>query len=370
MSTFDGYAIVPPANGEPFVELSRSKTGRVFEKHILNYGDLIYPGAGTIKIDDDFADTLIANFTNKVCDIVQVPKAGPKNEHTEDPDRNIGEVIGLTKRDGKVYAQIDARIEADADKLGKTLLGASAMMHLNYPDTHTGKPMGPTLLHVAVTNRPFITKLEEFSELNELVAASADGSSDAVILTAPTTKEFNMPTKEELIAALSADHGIDVVALQAKASEADKAIALSHKIEEQLGTSGLIKLSNGETASADDLIGAVADAGSKIVALSNTVETLVEDGKKKDATARVERLVATGHILPKNKEDNVTLLLSQPELFERLLPEKPVVELSNSAAEFGFEPTDETHAKTVEDEILRLSNSDAAKPYTKVPASA
>lgn len=92
-----GYVIVPPEKGAGFVELSGSNKGRVFEKHILSYGDLHYPGVkgGKVKVDDAFADTLIANFTNKVCDIVQVPKAGAGNEHTEDPDRNIGEVIGL-----------------------------------------------------------------------------------------------------------------------------------------------------------------------------------------------------------------------------------------------------------------------------------
>jgi hypothetical protein len=352
VETMDGFVIVPPVNGENFVELSRSTKGRVFEKHILNYGDLIYPGVrgGKVNINDSFADKLIANFTNKVCDIVQVPKADAKNQHTEDPDRNIGEVIGLTKRNGKIYAQIDARDETAADKLGKTLLGASAMMHLNYIDTRTGKPAGPTLLHVAVTNRPYITDLDDFSEV---IAASADGRSDAVILTAPN-KERSMDL-DEMIGTLRSEHNIDVPELQKKAADADKAIALSNKIQEELGNSGLLKLSNGEEATADDLIGAVAEAGSQIVELTTKVNDLVESGAKAAAEERVAGLVRQGRILPKTKEASVKLLLSNPELFEELLPEKALVKLSADGDELGFEPTDESHDKAVQDDIARLT---------------
>lgn len=355
----DGFAIVPPQGGEGFVELSRSKQGRIFEKHILSFGELLYPGVrgGKVQIDQGFADTLMANFSNKVCDIVQVPKAGPNNEHTEDPDRNIGEVVGLVTRDKKIYAQIDARIEADADKLGKTLLGASAMMHLNYKDTRTGKAVGPTLLHVAVTNRPYVLDLDDYTEL---LAASADGTNDAVFLTAPT-KEKPM-TLDDLLAELKADHNIDVPALQLSAENADKALALSNKIQEELIGTGLLTLSNGGEATADDLVGAVAEAGTKLLALSGRVDELVEASTKVSAEARVDSLIRSGHILPKNKAAQVKLLLSNSDLFDELVPDKPIVKLSN---EGGFETIDESHKETVDSEIARLSSSPAAAAYIR-----
>lgn len=356
----DTFAIVPPPhNGEGFVELSRSKQGRVFEKHILNYGDLLYPKApgGKVAIDDKFADTLIANFSNKVCDIVQVPKAGPNNEHTEDPDRNIGEVIGLVKRNNKVYAQIDARNEADADKLGKTLLGASAMMHLNYQDTRTGERVGPTLLHVAVTNRPYVVGLEEYSEV---IAASADGSSEAVFLTA-STKRTNPMDLDEILGTLKADHGIDVPALQAKAADADTALALSNTIQEELVGTGILKLSN--SAGEDiTLVQAVTALGEQNVALSNELGTIKETAKTDSANARVEALVKSGHILPVKKAASVTLLLSNPSLFEELLPSKPIIKLSADGEEKGFETVDLSHDTTVSGEVERL-----AKTYAKAP---
>lgn len=352
----DGFAIVPPQQGDGFVELSRSPQGRVFRKQILRYEDLIYPGVkgGTVKIDEAFADALKKNFDSKVCDIVQVPKAGPNNEHTEDPDRNIGEVIGVVKGPHGIYVDLDARNEADADKLGKTLLGASAMMHLNYTDTRTGKKVGPTLLHVAVTNRPYVTELEDFEELAMLSAPGADTTYRAVVLTEPNVKEKKMAL-DEMLAELKADHGIDVPALQEKAANADKAVALSAKIQEELVGTGLLKLTNGEEATADVLIGAVAEAGSKIVELSGRLDGLVEESAKKDAKTEVESLVRTGHILPKDQEAMTELRLSNKDLFTKLLPEKPIVKLSQAGEETGFETVDETHQETVESEIARLS---------------
>src|ERR1043165_5409406 len=95
---------------EASVELSRKSSGTLFRKHILNVGkDLIHPAVGRMKIDDDFVKSLKSNFDNKACDIVQVPLANDKNQHVEDPDRNVGEVVDIEVKDNKVYAVIDAR---------------------------------------------------------------------------------------------------------------------------------------------------------------------------------------------------------------------------------------------------------------------
>jgi hypothetical protein len=355
MDNLDGFAIVPPEKGDGFVELSRSRQGRVFRKQILHYGDLLYPGVkgGKVKVDEAFADKLIANFSNKVADIVQVPKAGSNNEHTEDPDRNIGEVVNVLKTDKGVYVDMDVRTD-DADKIGKTLLGASAMLHLNYTDTKTGQKVGPTLLHTAITNRPYVTELEDFEELARLSAPGADSTYQMVVLT-PTDiqKETKMATLDELLAELKSDHDIDVAALQAKAADADKALALSSKIQEELVGTGLLKLSNTEeTVDADTLIGAVAEAGNKIVELSSKVDTLVEDAAKKEAVTEVEKLVLSGYILPKNKNAMIQLRQDNEDLFKQLVPEKPVVKLS---VEEGQEPSDESHQETVDAEIARLT---------------
>jgi hypothetical protein len=366
----DDKVIAPGAQGE-FVELARTKQGRLFKKHILNYGELKYPGVtgGKVQIDDKFADTLIENFDKGVCDIVQVPKAGPNNEHTEDPDRNIGEVIGIEKdaASGKIYATIDARDEDAANKLGKTLLGASAMMALDYTDTNTQEKVGPTLLHVAVTNRPYITNLDEYGEI---IAASADGSSDAVLLAAPT-QEVPMD-KNELIAALL-EHGVDVAALTAKADQADKAVALTRDIESKLGEAGVLTLSNGETATGDSIVGAVADLGTKVVELSNTLDTVVKASAAERAASTVDALITEGKIIPAERDARISLYLSNKEIFDNLVPAEPIVNLSNAGrgekgSDYIAGSTSADDQKMVQDEIARLTASPAAAPYLRASA--
>lgn len=361
VNSMSGIIITSPRDGERFVELSRgTQTGRRFEKHILSTGPLLYPkvAGGKVNIDEAFLDTMIKNFNNKVCDIVQLPVAGSKNEHTEDPLRNIGEVIQLTKRNGKLYAEMDVRDDTAAPKVGKTLLGSSAMLSLDYTDTRIGKGVGPTLLHVAITNRPFVVDLDDFTEL---IAASADGEKDAVFLTAPTKEKISMDL-DDYITGLRDEHGIDVTALQATAANAAPTLALSHDLQTLLGGTGVLTLSNGAEATSEEIISAVTAITEQNVSLTSRVDELVLSGATSVATAEVEGLVRTGHIKPVDKDAMLELRLSNEELFKKLVPAKPLVQLSNTD-EIGFVPTDLSHDDTVTAEIARLSASPAAAAY-------
>lgn len=319
--------VIVPSDGEGYVELSRTKSGRLFRKHILNKGELHHPAfPGTkIKVDDKFVAQLTKNFQSNVCDIVQVPIANDKNEHSEDPTRNIGEVIGIEEKDNKVYALIDARDQTNADKLGKTLLGASAMMHLNYTNTKTGQKVGPTLLHVCVTNRPYVTELDGYEEI---VLSHADNSDEAVLLTGPMLKENDdMLTLSEMIDALRDEHGIDVPGLQAKAKENAEATKLSNTLAEALTATGLVQLSAGGSVDNDKIVSAVAEMATGYVAMSNRLEVV----EKEAAEAKVDALVTEGRVLPAQRDVMVKLSMTQPEMFEQLVPAEPVVKLSNES---------------------------------------
>ena len=367
-----GDVVIIPCDAEDYVELARTKTGRVFRKHLLNLGNLRHPVTGkAITIDDTFANTLKANFDNGVCDIVQIPLANDKNEHTEDPDRNIGEVIGVEVKDSKLYGILDVRDKERAEKVGKTLLGASAMLHLDYTDTKTGKKVGPTLLHACVTNRPYVTGLEDYEEI---VTATSDKAEGAVLLLTedtepepPATEEKAMPepsaspatqdapataTLEELLTTLKSDHGIDVGALQAKAAETVAAAALSKTLVDALATAGVVSLSNTDDpdkVSTEDIVGAVAELASNNVTLSNRVQGLEKVGAERD----VDALVQAGRIMPAERDARVELKLTNPTMFDRLLPAEPIIKLNN---ETGITPPDdEAHQKNVDEEIARLS---------------
>lgn len=346
--------VILPGVRDSFVELSRTKTGRLFRKQILKKGTLNYNGR-KITVDDDLFTSLTTNFKNKVCDIVQVPVAGAGNEHTEDPFRNIGEVVDLKAEGDKLFAYLDARDDSAADKLGKTLLGASAMFSLDYTDTRTGKKAGPTLLHVAVTNRPHVVELEDFEEV---IAASAEGNDGQVVYLTASDDEEDPMTLDEIFASLKVEHGIDVPALQRKVAEAEPALALSAQLKGVFGQSDILKLS-GENFG-DDIVAAIGQLAEKNVNLTARLDEVDTERKNERAAAVVDGKIRDGFITPAKREKQIELYLSNPEMFEALLPEKPIVALSS---EEGFLPKDDQQAAALDAEVLRLTQSAAAKKY-------
>lgn len=371
-----------PSTGEGFTELSRLRQGRLFEKHILNKGPLIHPATkNVINIDDDFVNTLRQNFQNGVCDIVQVPLAGDQNQHVEDPDRNLGEVVDIRERNGKVYAVIDARKKAD--DFGKTLLGASAMLHTNYVDTRTGKAVGPTLLHVAVTNRPYVVGLEDYKEIlaasniaeNTVAVYSsvtsnspaADNSLDKAQLSAPPTgtiQETTMSdtlTLEGALEFLKAEHGIDVPALQASVTALEAAVEKQASLSSELAASlsALLKDSDSIQLSAAEgeevvpnevIVGAIAE-------LANTNKTYHEKVAKLErdaAVVEVNALVSQGRVLPTQVDTLVELKLSNPSMFESLVPAEAIVKM-NTVVGSDPKPEDKKTQLNIDEEVARLS---------------
>lgn len=332
--------VAPSLRGDSFVELAKSQQGTLFRKHILSKGSFLHPHTkAVINLDDKFFNKMIDNFKNEVCDIVQVPVADKDNNHTNDPDRNVGEVVGLELENDKLYAIIDAR--KNISDFGKTYLGASAMFSQDYENTKTGERVGPTLVHTVVTNHPYISGLEGFEEM--VAATNSGNGSNTVFLTVQESK-MGLP---ELLAELKTDHNIDVEDLQSRVSEAESAVSLSNKLQTAFVSSGVLKLSNGSEVSSDDLIGAVAQVATDNVALSAQVRELVADR----AALEVDGLVRTGFILPAQRDTMLDVKLTNPDLFARLLPAAPLVKLSH---EDGITPPD---ASKEEDIAIALSHA-------------
>jgi hypothetical protein len=358
--------VIVPSDGDGYVNLAKTRTGRLFRKHLLNKGPLRHPVSGaTIEIDDDFIAKMKKNFDDGVCDIVQVPLANAKNEHSEDPTRNIGEVVDIEVNGDKVYAVMDIREPEHAARLGKTYLGASAMLSLDYLNTKTGEKVGPTLLHSCVTNRPYVTGLGDYEEI---VAATTDSSDEAAVLLSENTvvvekpsEETEMPEEkpetvaepslESLLATLKDKHNIDVSALQAQTSETDRQAKLSQTIVDALTSAGVVKLSatEKETISTETVAKAVQDMATNNVELTARLSNL----EKRDAEHAVDALISEGRILPAKRTVMVDMKLSHPDLFDQVVPDQPIVKLSN---ELGVnEPKAQQHEVDVNAEVARLS---------------
>jgi len=265
--------------------------------------------------------------------------------------------LGSPGRDGKIYARFEARDEEAANKIGKSYLGASAFFHLNYQDTATTQRVGPTLLHVAVTNRPYVTNLEDYNEV--LLSRGADSNDEAVVLTA-ATKETDKMTLEELYTALKVDHDIDVPDLQKRAKTADAAVALTSKIRADLISAELVALSADQSEddvlnSYDDIKGAIDAAHDEIVSLSAQVQEMTEAQAREEAEAKVQKLVDDAFIAEDKVKAYVKLALNDPETFDDIVPGAPIVALSNedgtSEDTNASEPTTEDLDKEAIDRI-------------------
>lgn len=343
--TFQPVADVPAA-----LSRSRRVQGRLFEKHILNKGPLIHPVTKkTINVDDAFVAALQDTFAKGYCPIVQVPLANAKNEHVENPGANLGEVVGVRSRGDKVYALIDAR--QDAEKFGKTYLGASAYLSTDYTDTKTDTKVGPTLLHVAVTNRPYCTDLDDYTEV---LAASADNPGEVVVLTAAPEDPVPL-TLPELLAALKADHGIDVAQLQASAAAppAPDAAALSSALVEALKTAGLVGLSAGD----GDLT--LSDVTAAVVELADSNKGLaakVDELNLSAAQTEVDGYIGKGRLLPKTREVAVQMALSNRDGLAAILApaDAPYVALSVQRG-IGGPDGEQKQEQDVDGELARLT---------------
>lgn len=363
--------VIVPSDGDGYMELARTKQGRLFRKHLLTKGKLVHPKVGEVDIDDTFLNKIKQNFEDGVCPIVQVPLANAKNEHSEEPDRNIGEVVDVQIDGDKLYAVLDIRDPEHASRMGKTYLGASAMLSLDYANTKTQKNVGPTLLHSCVTNRPYVIDLDDYEEI---VAATTDRSDEPVLLLTGTktvekdiAKETEMPEEQtetvaepsldELLATLKAKHNIDVSALQQTAADTDKQTQLSQTIVDALQNAGVVQLSNtdNKTVSNDTVITAVKELAGTNVTLTNRLTTL----EQRDAEHAVDALITTGHILPAKRKVMVELKLSNTELFDQLVPDAPIVKLTQELGK--NEPKAREHELDIDAEIKRYGDMVAAR---------
>ena len=187
----------------------------------------------------------------------------------------------------------------------------------------------------------------------EVTEPLADGTGEVLVL----AQEAPRMTKEELLAALKAEHGIDVEALTAQAGQRSDMSQLTAALTEALRpASGDLKLTGteGETVSLTDVVGAVAELAEKNVSLSGTVQGL----QKQAAEHEIDGYVSLGRLLPKTRKHAVKLVLSgdREGLDEILAPaDQPYVKLNH--VEGAAPPQGEQrHAEDIDGEILRLTS--------------
>lgn len=344
--------VIPsPLRAGGYVELASGpadSSGRQparFRKHILNLGTLKYQGR-EFNLDENWYARLKDNFNSGVS-MVQVPLANDDNKHTENPLANTGEVIGVEREGNKVYTVIEVRKPKVAEGIrDKTILGASAFLAMDYTDTRTQKKVGPALLHHCLTNRPYVLDLDPYEEI---VAATADMEWDDPIVLA--SQEGSMD-KNDLLAALKAEHGIDVEALQAAAAQRTDTAALTAAVAEALKGSQVQLSADGGNITLSDITGAIVELSTANKAQAKDIADL----KLSAAEAEVEGYIGVGRLLPKTREVAIEMALSnRPGLDAILAPaDKPYVALSSPVGR-NAPDGEEKHNQDIDGELARLT---------------
>lgn len=145
------------------LEAEDQVVGTVFYKQIVRYGKWVNPlfPVEYMDLDEEFGQSLFDNFESGLIGKVPVPL-----DHTDYVEANTGEVIKLELKDDGVYAYLDIRRpEVVNDILNGLIFDVSISFDWNYIDTATGDEHGPTLLHVALVNNPYLTGMAAFDKI-------------------------------------------------------------------------------------------------------------------------------------------------------------------------------------------------------------
>lgn len=367
-----------------YVELANTPKGKLFKKQILKYGSFHHPSAPNkvLNVDRAYADKLIQNFNSGVVGPVQFPVIDPSGAHTEDPLRNLGEVMSVEADAEGVNVILDVR-KLSGD-IGNTILDCSATISADFLDKRTGKRVGPALKNVNACNNPYLNDLKpyeevmaEFSDISneKLVALSLDDVADPEeTAQQPNTSEVGTNKKEddmtleEMLADLKSKHNIDVPALQASAAKVEesetKVAELSAKVEEQ--DAQIVELTNAAAGSEDDDEVRLSALTNQVVALRDdnvVLATAVKDLKESNdamklsnAEHEVDALVTAGRVLPAQRDALVKLSLSDREMFDALVPTEPVVDLSEIGSTTVEERDAVKRASDLVDGYLKLAN--------------
>lgn len=142
--------------------------GEKFIKELIYEGSYIHPDNEDERVDVTIEkmQEWVNNFAKKLVDIPFVPL-----KHTDDPEKNTGEVTRLWIADspshpGKksLFAELTIKIKEIAEKIGKTIKGCSVGI-VGVTSPETGEYLGEAVEHVALTNRPYVPNLADYQSV-------------------------------------------------------------------------------------------------------------------------------------------------------------------------------------------------------------
>lgn len=200
LSLLSGAADIQMARAESLpADVAAKATGRVYRKQLFTYGTWINPNWWwddelLMDLTMELALAMKANFDNNT---IGSKLTVPRN-HTGDVNANSGEVIGFEVGSDAAYVYLDIRDEKTADDIDKGLIwDVSAGFDFDWVSQKDGSHHGPCLLHVALTDEPYINNMSGF-EKTELAKRTEAFSKQFAIDSKPSVIMMSKNKLEEM----------------------------------------------------------------------------------------------------------------------------------------------------------------------------
>jgi len=203
-------------------------SGSIYRKQIAKFGDWVnpqYPSLSSkpiMTLDEEWARTIVRNFENNT---LGAPVPVPLN-HTNEVEANTGRVQSLEIVPGDGLYGYLALNSAATEKIDEgTIFDVSISFDWNHIRTDDNKNYGPTLLHCALVNNPYLLEMNGFEKVGPALSRLEESLS-SVGLSRPSTDVIMLST--ERIKELSA--------MATATIKNDKPFAITVKYKDEDGT--------------------------------------------------------------------------------------------------------------------------------------
>ena len=307
-------------------------SGHVYRKQLAKYGEWVnpeYPYLSSdpiMTLDEAWGEKIVENFNNNV---LGSPVPVPLN-HTNDVKENTGKVQSLesVKGDG-LYGNLLIADQETVEKLDKgVIFDVSISFDWNLRRTDDGKSYGPTLLHVALVNNPYLIEMNTFEKIGPALSKLEESfkpiglscaGTNAMMLSRDKIKELSqmatitLKNEKEFAVAVTFSDGDEQKAVTLQPGEE---ITVSEDIAEHVAA--LI-------AEAEEIVADAASEAADEEAIDETggADTKEEDEKEEDEKTELSRLrlenmelqlsreydalLAEGKVIPAQKEKILAL---------------------------------------------------------------
>ena len=311
---------------------------------VLRVGKFSHPAYGEFEVTPEHLQNMVRNFREGVR-----PKAPTKlvvdYNHGDQSGRAAGWITDLEVRNGtELWAQVEWTEEAAEAIRRREYQFTSAEISWAYQDKESGEDRGPTLLAMAITNRPFVEGMQPLA-LSEQVSHALDSLDQAKPPAAAPVANGGRPPKENLMEEqlrqlLGLDEKVDVLEA-VKTLKDNRTVVLS---ERDTLTARLTEVS----AERDDLKRQLGEAS---------------------RDALLAKYEQEGKLTPAMREAwAAEMALNEPERFAALMDTLPVVvDLTERGSDNGADTGDTklTEAEVNLGKQLGISEADLLKAKSR-----